>query len=61
MYYFDKAMVDAAAEAGIRCNVFWSDDSEETSWMLEMGIDTILTNDYLRIAAVVEEFKKKAK
>ena len=57
-YCFNQEMVDEAKAAGIRCNVFWSDDPEETRWMLEMGIDTILTNDYLRIAAVVEEFRQ---
>ena len=42
---------------GIRCNVFWSDDAEETRTFLRMGIDTILTNDYHQIAKVVKEFK----
>lgn len=58
-YYFNQAMIDDAHAHNIRCNVFWSDDPEETMRMLEMGIDTILTNDYLRIAAVVEEFRRR--
>ncbi len=56
--YFDQAMIDKAHENGIRCNVFWSDDPEETRRYLEMGIDTILTNDYNAIAEVVKEYKK---
>lgn len=48
--YFDKAMIDKAHAAGVRCNVFWSDDPEEARAFLAMGIDTILTNDYLAIA-----------
>lgn len=44
---------DAASAHGIICNVFWSDDPEETARFLDMGIDVILTNDYHRIAEVV--------
>ena len=55
--YFDQAMIDNAHAHGIRCNVFWSDDAEETRTFLRMGIDTILTNDYHQIAKVVKEFK----
>ena len=36
--------------AGLRCNVFYADDPEEAKRYLDMGIDTILTNDYLPIA-----------
>lgn len=57
--YFNKEMIDKAHENGIICNVFWSDDPKETKDFLEMGIDTILTNDYNRIAQAVEDFKKK--
>ncbi len=53
--YFNQEMIDRAHAAGIRCNVFWSDDPEETRRFLDMGIDTILTNDYFRIAQVVRE------
>ena len=48
--YFDQALVDKAKAAGLRVNVFWSDDPAEAKKFLEMGIDTILTNDYLLIA-----------
>ena len=48
--YFDKSTVDRAHAAGMRVNVFWSDDPAEAKKFLDMGIDTILTNDYLLIA-----------
>ncbi|MBR5539605.1 MAG: hypothetical protein IKU61_06870 [Clostridia bacterium] len=55
---FNQEMIDKAHANGIRCNVFWSDDPDETRRFLEMGIDTILTNDYQTIAEVVKEYKK---
>ena len=48
--HFDKSSVDRAHAAGMRVNVFWSDDPAEAKKFLDMGIDTILTNDYLPIA-----------
>ena len=45
--YIEQA-VRKAHENGIRVNVFYSDDPEETKRYLDMGIDTILTNDYQR-------------
>ena len=52
--YFNREMVEKAHAHGIICNVFWSDDPEETRQMLDMGIDTILTNDFNRICKVVK-------
>ena len=51
--YFDQAMIDKAHAHGIACNVFWSDDPDETRRFLDMGIDTILSNDYFTIANTV--------
>ena len=53
--YFNQETVDMAHENGILCNVFWSDDPEEANRYLDMGIDTILTNDYLTVYNAVEE------
>ena len=53
--YFNQEMIDKAHRCGIRCNVFWSDDPAETEEFLRMGIDTILTNDYHRIAQVLSK------
>ena len=49
--YFDQATVDRAHAAGLRCNVFFADDPQEAKRYLDMGIDTILTNDYLPISS----------
>lgn len=46
--------IDKAHVNGIICNVFWSDDVEEAKQFLEMGIDTILTNDYNLISQVIK-------
>ncbi|MBQ8415815.1 MAG: hypothetical protein IJX13_02785, partial [Clostridia bacterium] len=56
--YFNEEMIQKAHDRGIVCNVFWSDDPAETERFLDMGIDTILTNDYHRIAQVVAKRKK---
>ena len=53
--YFNQEMIDKAHAHGIKCNVFWSDDPEETQKFLDMGIDTILTNDYNRISQIVKK------
>ena len=50
--YFDQAMIDRAKAAGIKVNVFWSDDPEEARRFLEMGCDTILTNEYLKVRSI---------
>lgn len=51
--YYTKEMIDEAHAHGIRCNMFWSDDPAEAVEMVRMGIDTILTNDYLAVARAV--------
>ena len=48
--YFNQEMIDKAHEHGILCNVFWSDDPVEAKNFLDMGVDTVLTNDYLRMS-----------
>ena len=53
--YFNQESVDLAHEHGIICNVFWSDDPEEARLYRQMGIDCILTNDYLRIKNALDE------
>ena len=59
--YFDENTVRAAKEAGILCNVFWADDPAEARAYLEMGIDTILTNDYLPIYNATADILAKGK
>ena len=53
--YFNQEMIDKAHKHGIKCNIFWSDDEDETKEFLKMGIDTILTNDYNLISQVVKK------
>ena len=43
-------MIDKAHAHGIRCNYFYSDEPAETDKLLGMGIDTILTNNFLQIS-----------
>lgn len=50
-------MIDRAHANGILCNVFWSDDPAETRQFLNMGIDTILANDYLKVSQAVNAWK----
>ena len=57
--YFTEETVKKAHEHGILCNVFWADDPEEAKQYLEMGIDTILTNDYQLVAMQTHDFKEK--
>lgn len=56
--YFNQEMVEKAHANGIICNVFWSDKEEETEEFLDMGIDVILTNDYHKIATIVNKRAK---
>lgn len=52
-------MIDKAHANDIVCNVFWSDDPQETWEFLNMGIDVILTSDYHTIAQTVENHVTK--
>ncbi len=56
--YCNQAMIDKAHAHGIRCNLFYCDDPSEVKHLLEMGIDTLLTNDYLAVANAVEAIGK---
>ena len=57
--YFNQETVDLAHSHGILCNVFWSDDPKETKEFLDMGIETILTNDFNIISQAVKEWKQE--
>ncbi len=52
--HISRDMIEKAHINNIRCNVFWSDDPEEAQSFLDMGADTILTNDYNRISRVLK-------
>ena len=51
--FFTKEDIDKAHANGIQCNVFFADDPEEALRYLEMGVDCILSNDYLRVSNVI--------
>lgn len=59
--YFNQEMIVKAHENGIRCNVFYADEPEEAINYLNMGIDTILTNDYLPISNAIKEYLNEKK
>ena len=48
-----EEMIRLAHSHGIRCNVYWSDDPEETARFLQMGVDTILANNCGAVAPIV--------
>ena len=52
--YFNQESVNKAHAHGILCNVFYADDPQEALLYRQMGIDCILTNDYLPIKNVLE-------
>ncbi len=56
--YFNQEMIDKAHENGIYCNVFWSDDADECEKFLDMGIDTILTNNYNALSQIINKREK---
>ena len=57
--FFTKEDIDKAHAHGIICNVFYSDDPDEAKEFLDMGVDTILSNNYLVVANRVKEIKTK--
>ncbi len=56
--YFNQESIDKAHSYGILCNVFYADDPREAREYLEMGIDTVLTNDYLSVFNAVSDLIK---
>ena len=59
--YYNQEMIDKAHAHGIHCTFFYCDDPAEVKTLLDMGVDTILTNDYLKIAQAVETYLKEKK
>lgn len=44
--YLNRQMIEKAHSHGIRCNVFFTDDPDEAREFLDLGVDTILTNEF---------------
>lgn len=57
--FFTKEDIDKAHANGIICNVFYSDDPSETEKFLDMGVDTVLSNNYCVVASKVKEILGK--
>ncbi len=51
--YINDDMLRQAHENGIRCNYFFSDDPEAATMWVKRGVDTVLTNDYQRVALAI--------
>ena len=47
--YFTPEMIDEAHAGGIRCNVFYTDDPARAREFFNIGIDTVLTNNCMKI------------
>ncbi|MBE6591225.1 MAG: hypothetical protein E7646_04225 [Ruminococcaceae bacterium] len=56
--YFDQNTIDEAHKNGIICNLFWADSPDKALNYAKMGIDTILTNNYLAVSKVVRKYWK---
>jgi glycerophosphoryl diester phosphodiesterase len=54
--YYNQEMIDRARAHGMICNFFFSDSPEDVPRLFEMGIDTILTNDYHLVAKAAEKY-----
>lgn len=52
--YFNQEMIDKAHANGIKCNVFYADTMEEAKRYIQMGVDTVLTNNYLEISRIIK-------
>lgn len=42
--YFSRALIDRAHSYDMICNAYWADDRYEAKRLLDLGMDTILTN-----------------
>ena len=52
--YINQEMVDRAKQNGLICNYFYIDDPDKVQHYIDMGIDTVLTNDYNRVSKKVK-------
>ena len=51
-------MIDKAHANGIRVNFFYADDPTEATALFDMGVDCVLTNDYLAVKNALEKRNK---
>ena len=55
---YDKAMIDRCHEHGIRVNFCSADKPDDAKYLLDMGVDCVLTNDFQRIKVTFDELIK---
>ena len=55
---YKPEMIKQAHDHGIMVNFFWADDPEEAKALYDMGVDCVLTNDYLAVKNTMEEHWK---
>ena len=53
---YSKELIDLAHENNILCNYFYTDDPERAKELLDMGIDTVLTNNYWIVSQAKKEW-----
>ena len=54
-----REAIRLAHDNGILCNVYYADDTAEARRLLEMGVDTVLTNDYFPIYNATKDLLAK--
>lgn len=55
--WINREMIEKAHAHGIKCNVYWADDPKEALEFLDMGVDTILTNNLNIVANAVKKLR----
>ena len=53
---YDPEMIAKAKAHGMICNLFYCDEPDDIPRLLDLGIDTILTNDYHLVAEAVRKY-----
>ncbi len=53
--HINKEMIDKAHKHNIICNLFYCDTPKDAKKYLDMGVDTILTNDYFVVSQILKE------
>ena len=56
---YSKELIDQAHENNIKCNYFYTDDPQRVQELLDMGMDTILTNSFLQAALARDAWLKR--
>ena len=56
---YSKELIDQAHENNIMCNYFYTDEPQRTLELLDMGMDTILTNSYFQVAQARDAWLKR--